>query len=98
MKYSKEQIKTKGDEMGLDWNKYNLSELVPGVDVELEHGTEGNWNITNDDLEATIKIALAHLDELPDYYTRLDKMEKEGKIQNESYRKVKKTIEKFRGK
>jgi len=50
-----------------------------GMDVELEHGTvDSNTNVTNDDPLITGKIALAHLNELPDYYTRLDKMEKEG--------------------
>jgi len=50
-----------------------------GMDVELEHGTiDPHTNVTNDDPLATGKIALAHLNELPDYYTRLDKMETEG--------------------
>ena len=40
--------------------------------VELQHGTgDPDTNITNDDLVATGKIALAHLNEIPDYYTRL---------------------------
>ena len=45
------------------------------MNVELEHGFKGDWNVTNSDPIATAKIALAHLDELPDYYTRLKKME-----------------------
>jgi len=48
------------------------------MDVELEHGLrDTNTNVTNDDPTMTGKIALAHLNEFPDYYTRLDKMEKE---------------------
>lgn len=48
------------------------------MDVELEHGTENSLtNVTNDDPLTTGKIALAHLNEFPDYYTRLDKMEEE---------------------
>ena len=47
-------------------------------------GSRSNWstacdvvtNVTNDDLVLTGKIALAHLLELPDYYTRLMRMEK----------------------
>jgi len=49
------------------------------MDVELEHGTrDSNTNVTNDDPLMTGKIALAHLNEFPDYYTRLKKMEEEG--------------------
>jgi hypothetical protein len=49
-----------------------------GMDVELEHGLrDPATNVTNDDPLTTGKIALAHLTEFPDYYTRLAKMEKE---------------------
>lgn len=49
-----------------------------GMDVELEHGLhDPATNVTNDDALITGKIALAHLNEFPDYYTRLEKMEKE---------------------
>lgn len=49
-----------------------------GLDVELEHGKiSPSTNVTNDDPIMTGKIALAHLNEFPDYYTRLSKMEKE---------------------
>jgi len=48
------------------------------MDIELEHGTvDENTNVTNDDSLITGKIALAHLNEFPDYYDRLEKMEKE---------------------
>ena len=43
-----------------------------------EHGTDNSrTNVTGDDPFITGKIALAHLNEFPDYYTRLEKMEKE---------------------
>ena len=46
--------------------------------VELEHGlVDPHTNVTNDDPLTTAKIALAHLNEFPDYYTRLEKMETE---------------------
>jgi Protein of unknown function (DUF5661) len=49
-----------------------------GMDVELEHGTaDPQTNVTGDDLIMTAKIARAHLNEFPDYYTRLAKMEAE---------------------
>jgi Protein of unknown function (DUF5661) len=51
-----------------------------GLDVELEHGlTDLKTNVTQDDELTTGKIALAHLNEFPDYYTRLQKMEDEAK-------------------
>ena len=49
-----------------------------GLDVELEHGKRDySTNVTQDDEGTTGKIALAHLNEFPDYYTRLQKMESE---------------------
>lgn len=51
-----------------------------GINVELEHGTRfPNANVTNDNPILTGKIALAHLLEFPDYYTRLKKLEDEAK-------------------
>ena len=52
-----------------------------GLEVELEHGVRNVvTNVTNDDLVLTGKIALAHLMELPDYYTRLMRMEEEARV------------------
>jgi len=49
-----------------------------GLDVELEHGNHDlSTNVTDNDEVITGKIALAHLNEFPDYYTRLKKMESE---------------------
>jgi len=46
----------------------------------LEHGKiSAETNVTNNDSETTGKIAWAHLKEFPDYYTRLEKLEKEAK-------------------
>ena len=51
-----------------------------GMDVELEHGLhDPSTNVTDDDPLVTGKIALAHLNEFPDYYTRLERMEEEAK-------------------
>ena len=47
-----------------------------GLDVEIEHGSHDLLtNVFNDDEIITGKIALAHLNEFPDYYTRLQEME-----------------------
>lgn len=67
-----------GARLGLDWSEVDLEQFRMGLDVELEHGTrDPETNVTNDDLVLTGKIALAHLKEFPDYYTRLKKMEAE---------------------
>ncbi|MGZ5313546.1 MAG: DUF5661 family protein, partial [Solirubrobacterales bacterium] len=55
-----------------------------GMDVELEHGShDPATNVTDDDATVTGKIALAHLNEFPDYYTRLQKMEAEAEAGSE---------------
>ena len=77
--FTEEEAKEIGEKLGIKWDKYDVEQFRRGMDVELEHGTvDENTNVTNDDSLMTGKIALAHLNELPDYYTRLDKMEKEG--------------------
>ena len=75
------QAKTIGEQLGITWDKFGLEQFRAGFGVELEHGTVNQTtNVTNDDPLLTGKIALAHLTEFPDYYTRLAKMEAEAKI------------------
>lgn len=60
-------------------DKVDLNQLRIGMEVELEHGRRDSLtNVTDDDPLMTAKIALAHLRELPDYYTRLAMMEADG--------------------
>ncbi|MFC2034574.1 DUF5661 family protein [Chloroflexota bacterium] len=67
-----------GKSLGIDWSAYNVEQFQMGLDVELEHGlVDPHTNVTNDDPIMTGKIALAHLNEFSDYYTRLDRMERE---------------------
>jgi hypothetical protein len=66
-----------GKALGLSWKMVDLKQFHMGLNVELEHGTRNLFtNVTDDDEVLTAKIALAHLSEFPDYYTRLDKLEK----------------------
>lgn len=77
--FTSEEAKRVGETLGIDWTKFDVEQFRMGMDVELEHGTvDPNTNVTDDDEIMTGKIALAHLNEFPDYYTRLEKMEKEG--------------------
>jgi len=76
--FTTEEAKKIGEELNIDWTKFDVEQFRMGMDVELEHGLrESSTNVTNDDSLVTGKIALAHLNEFPDYYTRLKKMEKE---------------------
>ncbi|MFH1036693.1 MAG: DUF5661 family protein [Patescibacteria group bacterium] len=76
--FTTEEAKQIGEQLGVDWSKFNIEQFRMGMDVELEHGLrDPHTNVTNDDPLITGKIALAHLNEFTDYYTRLDKMEKE---------------------
>ena len=76
--FSAEEAKKIGEELGIDWSKWDVEQFRMGMDVELEHGTVvPHTNITNDNPLMTGKIALAHLNEFADYYTRLEQMEKE---------------------
>ena len=78
--FSSAEAKEVGTRLGIDFEKYSLEEFKKGLEVELEHGKKiAETNITNDDVYLTAKIAWAHLHEIPDYYTRLEKMEKEAK-------------------
>lgn len=76
--FTTEQAKEVGEKLGIKWDKYDVEQFRMGLDVELEHGlVDANTNVTNDDTVLTGKIALAHLNEFPDYYTRLCELEKE---------------------
>ena len=75
-----EEAKRIGEALGIDWSKFDVEQFRTGLDVELEHGVRDlQTNVTHDNEMITGKIALAHLNEYPDYYTRLEKMEKEAK-------------------
>ena len=76
--FSVEEAKQIGEQLGIDWSKFDVNQFRRGMDVELEHGLrDQHTNVTNDDPLMTGKIALAHLNEFPDYYDRLDVMEHE---------------------
>ena len=78
-KFTEQEAKEIGEQLGIKWDKFDVDQFRRGMDVELEHGTvDSNTNVTDDDPLMTGKIALAHLNELPDYYTRLKEMEEEG--------------------
>lgn len=79
--FSAEEARRVGDEIGINWAEVDPEEFRMGLEVELEHGVRNVvTNVTGDDLRLTGKIALAHLLELRDYYTRLQRMEEEANV------------------
>lgn len=78
--FTLEEARGIADALGLDLaaEGFDLEQFRMGLDVELEHGRrDPTTNVSDDDPLVTGKIALAHLRELPDYYTRLAVMEAE---------------------
>jgi hypothetical protein len=75
-----EEARRIGTEIGIDWDTspFDEDQFREGLDVELEHGShDPQTNVSESDPIVTGKIALAHLKEFPDYYTRLKRMESE---------------------
>jgi hypothetical protein len=79
-RFTLEQARAAGERIGIDWDAspFGPEQFRMGMDIELEHGTrDPQTNVTDNDITMTAKIARAHLNEFPDYYTRLAKMEAE---------------------
>ncbi len=67
-----------GDTLGIPWDKFGVEQFRMGLNIELEHGRrDPATDVTHDEPVLTGKIALAHLNEIPDYYARLAVMENE---------------------
>jgi hypothetical protein len=80
--FTADEARRFGEEVGIDWDAapFDVEQLRIGMNVELEHGLRDVLtNVSDDDPHVTAKIALAHLNEFPDYYTRLEQMEEEAK-------------------
>jgi hypothetical protein len=80
--FTAEEARAAGERIGIDWaaSPFDVEQFRMGMDVELEHGTRDlETNVTDDDTVMTAKIARAHLNEFPDYYSRLAVMEAEAK-------------------
>jgi Protein of unknown function (DUF5661) len=78
--FTQEEAREIGERIGIDWgaDDVNLDQFRMGLAVELEHGSrDPATNVTHDDEVITGKIALAHLREIPDFYTRLFAMERD---------------------
>ena len=79
-KFTADEARQIGERVGIDWNsaRFDVEQFRMGLEVELEHGQrDPATNVSDDDEITTAKIAWAHVNEFPDYYTRLAKMEAE---------------------
>jgi hypothetical protein len=84
--FTTEEARQVGEQLGIDWASapFDVEQFRSGMGVELEHGLhDTQTNVTDDDPVMTGKIALAHLNEFPDYYVRLERMEEEAKGEQE---------------
>lgn len=89
--FTSEKAKLIGNKLSIDWEGVDLEQFRIGLETELEHGKQNPLtNVTDDDELKTAKIALAHLAEIPDYYTRLRKMEQKAGHKWDRRKKVKK--------
>lgn len=79
-KFTLEQARKYGEKLDVDWKKFDVEQFLKGMNIELEHGSrDAKTDVTDDDPLSTAKIALAHLTEFPDYYSRLGDLEKDAK-------------------
>ena len=59
------------NKLGITFDKFSIYDFLTGLNIELEHGKINEFtNVTNDSLELTAKITLAHLNEFPNYYDK----------------------------
>jgi hypothetical protein len=78
--FTADEAREAGERIGINWaaSPFEVEQFRMGMDVELEHGTRDlETNVTDDDATLTAKSARAHLNEFPDYYSRLAAMESE---------------------
>jgi hypothetical protein len=80
--FSVEEARQIGTSIGIQWDSspFDVEQFRTGMNIELEHGLrDPSTNVSDDDAATTGRIALAHLNEFPDYYTRLERMEEQAK-------------------
>ena len=78
--FTREEAIAVATELGIDFTALgcDVEQFRMGLDVALEHGPRSpKTDVSGDDWNITGKIALAHLTEFPDYYTRLAVLERE---------------------
>ena len=88
--FNEEDINNIIKKLNIKFDKFTKDDFITGINIELEHGTINKvTNVTDNDLEKTSKIALAHLNEFPNYYNK-----EYGLLKFEEYLKTKKQTNK----
>ena len=86
---TEEQAKEVANKLNVNFDLFPIEDFITGLNIELEHGKVNPiTNVTDDDLILTGKIALAHLNEFPNYYNKdygLLKFESMLKEENKNY-------------
>jgi hypothetical protein len=86
--FSVAEAKQIGVALRIQWDKFDVEQFRMGLNVELEHGRrDPATDVTHDEPIVTGKIALAHLNEFPDYYTRLAVMENEAEQMKSTHKR-----------
>ena len=61
-----EEARRVGDQIGVNWDRFELEQFRKGMDVEYEHGAhDPQTDVTGDDPILQGKIALAHIEGVP---------------------------------
>ena len=84
--FTADEARRFGRDVGIYWDAapFDVEQFRSGMDVELEHGLHDPATyVTVYDPHVTARIALAHLNEFPDYYTRLERMEQEAEREHD---------------
>ena len=74
-KYTSKDVKRLAKMAKIDINKYDMKQLVQGINVEKEHMKDKDIDVIKNKEERILKIALAHLREDEKYYSKLKKIE-----------------------
>ena len=74
---SLEQARHVGEALHIDWEQVDLEEFRQGLMGHRREAIETEPGLTYQGLLLTGKVVLAHMQEFPDYYSRLAKMEAE---------------------
>jgi hypothetical protein len=75
---SSDEAKRIGDSLYIDWDQIDLEQFRQGLMGNHKQGAiDPETGLTYDSVLLTGKVVLAHMQEIPDYFTRLAKLKAE---------------------
>lgn len=81
-KFTTAQARAMGNKLGIDWKRVSVDQFQAGLEAEAEHDEDPDTDVVGPETDIG-KIALVHLREIPDYYTRLRRMERRARADKE---------------